>query len=78
MMLTDAAREHASREQLQDFFSSGPQAAFEIECGKRLNSAEYVFPAVLFDEASATHKPYVCRIVVIKAGKDDWAVDRLP
>ena len=78
MMLTDAAREHASREQLQDFFSSGPQSAFEIQRGRRITIGEYVFPAVLFDESTPTHKPHSCRIVVVKAGKDDWAVDRLP
>lgn len=78
MMLTDSAREHASREQLQEFFSSGPQSAFEIQRGRRINIGEYVFPAVLFDESASAHKPHVCRIVVVKAGKDDWAVDRLP
>lgn len=78
MMLTDAAREHASREQLQEFFSSGPESAFEIQRGRRINIGEYVFPAVLFDESASAHKPHVCRIVVVKAGKDDWAVDRLP
>src|SRR5579864_6338734 len=77
MMLTDSAREHASREQLQEFFSSGPEAAFEIQRGKRLDTAEYVFPVVLFDQSSSP-RPHVCRIVVVKAGKDDWAVDKLP
>jgi hypothetical protein len=77
MMLTDSAREHASREQLQEFFSSGPEAAFEIQRGKRLDAAEYAFPVVLFDQSSSP-RPHVCRIVVVKAGKDDWAVDKLP
>jgi hypothetical protein len=77
MMLTDSAREHASREQLQEFFSSGPEAAFEIQRGKRLDTAEYVFPVVLFDQSSSP-RPHVRRIVVVKAGKDDWAVDKLP
>jgi hypothetical protein len=77
MMLTDSARQHASREQLQDFFSSGPEAAFEIQRGKRLNAAEYSFPVVLFNPSSSP-RPHVCRIVIIKAGKDDWAVDNLP
>jgi hypothetical protein len=77
MMLTDAAREHASREQLQEFFSSGPEAAFEIQRGKRLNAAEYSFPVVLFNPSSSP-RPHVCKIVVIKAGKDDWVVDKLP
>src|SRR5215471_9433870 len=43
MMLTDAAREQVSRERLQDFFSTGPDAAFEIQRGKHVNG-EYVFP----------------------------------
>jgi hypothetical protein len=77
MMLTDSARQHASREQLQDFFSSGSEAAFEIQRGKRLDTAEYVFPVVLFDPSSSP-RPHVCKIVVVKAGKDDWVVDKLP
>lgn len=77
MMLTDAARQHASPERLQVFFASGPQAAFEIQRGKRLSEAAYVFPAVLFD-AAISARPHVCKVVIVKAGKDDWAVDRLP
>jgi hypothetical protein len=78
MMLTDAARQQATREQLQEFFSSGPQAAFEIQHGKKMSSAEYVFPVVLFDDANPPHKVHACRIVIVRAGKDDWAVDKLP
>jgi hypothetical protein len=77
MMLTDSARQHVSRDQLQEFFSSGPDAAFEIQRGKRLDTAEYVFPVVLFDSSSSP-RPHVCKIVVVKAGKDDWVVDKLP
>jgi hypothetical protein len=77
MMLTDSARQHVSRDQLQEFFSSGPDAAFEIQRGKRLNVAEYSFPVVLFNPSSSP-RPHVCKIVVVKAGKDDWVVDKLP
>ena len=77
MMLSDSAREHASRDQLQEFFSSGPEAAFEIQRGKRLNADEYSFPVVLFNPSNSP-RPHICRIVIVKAGKDDWAVDRLP
>lgn len=77
MMLTDSARQHASREQLQAFFSSGADAAFEIQRGKRLNEAGFVFPVVLFDSASSP-QPHFCRIIIVRAGKDDWAVDKLP
>lgn len=78
MMLTDAAREHASRDQLQEFFSTGADAAFEIRRGKRLSTAEFAFPVVLFDASNAANHPRVRKIIIVKAGKDDWAVDRLP
>jgi hypothetical protein len=77
LMLTDSARQRATRERLQEFFSSGPQAAFEIRRGKRLRAEEYAFPVVLFDSSSA-RSTHASRIVVVKAGKDDWAVDNLP
>src|SRR6058998_659151 len=47
MMLTDGARQRVSSERLQEFFSPGEQAAYEIQRGKRLNGGEYVFPVVL-------------------------------
>jgi hypothetical protein len=78
MMLTDSARQHATRDQLQEFFSSGPDAAFEIRRGKRLSTAEYSFPVVLFDSSHPANHSHPCNIVMVKAGKDDWAVDRLP
>jgi hypothetical protein len=78
MMLSDAARQRVSPDQLQEFFSPAASAAFEIEHGKRLNAGEYAFPVVLFGLARSHDRAHICRIVVIRAGKDDWAVDKLP
>lgn len=78
MMLTDAARQNASREQLQGFFSPGPEAAYEIRRGHRTGDGEFIFPAVLFGLSESAPRPYVCHIVITRAGKDDWAVDRVP
>jgi len=78
MMLTDRARQHASRGQLQEFFSAGPQAAYEIQRGKRMNRGAYSFPVVLMDRSNSTSGAHACRLLIVKAGKDDWAVDRLP
>jgi hypothetical protein len=78
MMLTDAAREHTSRERLEQFFSSRPPAAFEIHHGKRLNSAEYVFPVVLFGFSDPSSQRHLSRIVTTKLAPDEWAIDRLP
>ena len=77
MMLTDAAREHASPEKLQEFFSPGSQAAYEIERGKKLNGGEYAFPVVLFGTAQSS-TAHACKLVLMRTGKDEWAVNRLP
>jgi len=77
MMLTDAAREQVSRERLQDFFSTGPDAAFEIQRGKHVNG-EYVFPVVLFGLSEGDAHAHASSVVITKMGKDDWAVDKLP
>ena len=77
MMLSDAARQRASREQLQQFFSPGDQAAFEILHGKRLRPGEYMFPVVLFGFSGPGTRPRVSKLVISKAGSD-WAIERLP
>jgi hypothetical protein len=78
MMLSDAAREHVSPEQLQEFFSPSGAAAFEIEHGRKLNVRSYAFPVVLFGRATAGERPRSCTMVLVRAGKDDWAVEKLP
>lgn len=77
MMLTDGAREQLSRERLQEFFSPGPDAAFEIQRGKHVNG-EYVFPVVLFGLSESDARAHAGSVVITKLGKDDWAVDKLP
>ena len=78
MMLTDSARQQVSRKQLQDFFSPNGDAAFEIRRGHRLSSGEYAFPVVLFGSSSDEPQPRTREIVIVKSGKDDWAVGKLP
>jgi len=77
LMLTDAARQQASSDKLQEFFSPGSDAAYEIQRGRRLNGGEYVFPVVLFG-TSQNSQPRVCRLLIIHTGKAEWAVNRLP
>ncbi len=77
IMLTDSARQQTSPELLEIFFSPGAQAAYEIAHGRRTNSGEYVFPVVLFG-VSDKSRPYFSKIAVVRAGKDDWAINRVP
>ncbi len=78
MMLSDAARDGVSPDKLQDFFSPSPHAAYEIQHGKRVRNGEYAFPVVLFGESETSLQPHAFTLVVIRAGKNEWAVDRLP
>lgn len=77
LMLTDLARQQASSEKLQAFFSPGSDAAYEIQRGKKMNGGEYAFPVVLFG-TSQNSQPRVCRLLIIHTGKYEWAVNRLP
>ena len=77
LMLADSGRQHASPELLQAFFSPGPDAAYEIAHGQRLKADEYVFPLVLFGSAGDSH-PRSCKLILVRPGKGEWAVEKLP
>lgn len=77
-MLSDSARQNVSPDKLQTFFSPGPDAAYEIERGKRLSSAAFEFPVVLFGASWAPTRPHVCMVIVTRSGKSEWAIDKLP
>src|SRR5713226_7089281 len=81
LMLTDTAKHHTSEDRLQEFFSPGPatQQAFEISRGKKLKPGRYTFPVALFEirEDQKWIRPRFSQIIVIRTGKDDWAIDKL-
>jgi hypothetical protein len=75
VMLTDAAKQNISETQLDEFFAAEGQGmrAFEVAHGKKLQSGEYDFPVALLGG-----KRRYSRLVVIKEGKNEWVIDRLP
>jgi hypothetical protein len=77
VMLADSARQNASPELLQVFFSPGSDAAYEIAHGQRLKQGEYAFPVVLFGTSKNSRTRY-CKLLMIRAGNNEWAVERLP
>jgi hypothetical protein len=81
LLLTDSARRHTSESALRQLLagSSNPRG-FEIAHGKRLRPGRYSFPVVLVErvgDGKASRQRF-CDIVIVRAGKDDWAVDKLP
>jgi hypothetical protein len=81
LMLTDIAKQKSSEDRLEAFFASGHDAAYEIARGRKLKTGCYAFPVALFtslpDSASGV-RPQKSQIVVVRAGKDEWAIDKLP
>jgi hypothetical protein len=77
MMLADSGRQNASPESLQTFFSPGPDAAYEISHGQKLKTGDYEFPLVLFGSSADPH-PRSCKLIIARAGKSDWVVEKLP
>jgi len=81
LMMTDAAKQHSSQERLELFFSSGSDSAYEIARGRKLKAGCYAFPITLFAFHSGTNesnRPQRSEIVVVRTGKDEWAIDKLP
>ena len=82
LMLTDYAKRHSSEAQLQTFFVAIPlsEKGFLITGGRKLEPGRYVFEVALMEAVSEkeTIRHHFSRIVVVRAGKDDWAVDNVP
>lgn len=81
LMLTDAAKQQSSHDRMEMFFSSGSDSAYEIARGKKLKAGGYAFPITLFSLHSGANwsgRPQKSEIVVVRAGKDEWAIDKLP
>ena len=80
-MLTDVAKQGSSPDRIESFFSSGSDAAYEIARGKKLKTGRYSFPVTLFvsrPDQAKPGRPQKSEIVVVLAGKEEWAVDKLP
>ena len=79
IMLTDTMKQHSSEERLQEFFSPGENAAYQITGGKKLKAGRYAFPVALLSFAlNGKLRKRFSEIVVMRTGGQDWAVDKLP
>jgi hypothetical protein len=77
VLLSDHMRGPRSAESLEQLFSSGPDRAYEIGRGKG-HPGRYRFPVVLVSkQGSGVHRTF-SEIILVRTGKNDWAVDKLP
>jgi hypothetical protein len=84
LLLGVAAKHQMPEDRLQVYFSPHPptERACEIGRGKKLKDGRYSFPLTLLETASGQDpkaiRPRASHVIVSKAGKDDWVIDKLP
>lgn len=84
LLLTDRLKQRTSEIALMNFFSSPAPCtqSFEIQHGKKLAPGRYRFPISLFQHAGPSGakrmRPQTSSLVVVKTGKTEWSIDKLP
>jgi hypothetical protein len=79
ILLTTHAKQSASTEGVERFFSDAGPSAYEISRGKQLKPGRYEFPVVLvLGGAKNQPRRRFSSIVVVNTGHNGWAVDKLP
>ncbi|MGB8733704.1 MAG: hypothetical protein WCC99_20800 [Candidatus Sulfotelmatobacter sp.] len=78
--LTRHAKDAATSDAVDRFFSASAPVAYEIGRGKLLKHGRYEFPVVLVSGTpnSGRVRRRFSSIVIVNTGNNDWAVDKLP
>jgi hypothetical protein len=77
-LLTTHAKKATTTEIVQQFFTSGPPSAYEIEPGKPLKRGRYEFPIVLISSSNNHIHRRFSSVIVTDTGGNEWAIDKLP
>jgi len=77
-LLSSHAKEAATTEGVERFFSNPEPSAYEIVQGKLLKRGHYEFPVVLVTGGSKNSRRRFSSIVLVNTGDNNWAVDKLP
>jgi len=79
-LLTSHAKEAATTDTIEKFFSSPTPSSYEIGRGKLLKRGRYEFPVVLVNADPKNTRPRrrFSSIIVLHSGDNDWVVDKLP
>lgn len=81
LLLTEGVKKSSTEDNIATFFTSAPLATYEIGRGKQLKPGLYVFPLALYRSVPGREKlcpPRYSQLNVIRTGKEDWAIDKLP
>jgi len=78
VLLTTHAKQAATTEVVERFFSDPGPSAYEIARGKLLKPGRYEFPVVLVLGGAKHPRRRFSSIVVVNTGNNGWAVDKLP
>jgi hypothetical protein len=79
-LLSSHAKEAATTDDIEKFFSGPVVSAYQIDRGKLLKRGLYEFPVVLVteDAKDSRARRHFSSIIVVNTGHNDWAVDKLP
>jgi hypothetical protein len=81
LLLSDRLKQSTPDSALDShLISSAKPQSFEIGRGKKLAPGRYQFPVALFQNPAKTKwtRPQAAALLVIKTGKNEWAIDKLP
>jgi hypothetical protein len=77
VLLSDQIRHAQNPEKLENLFTATTNRSYEIGRGSG-NHSRYSFPVVLIRLSGSSVRRRNSQIVVIRTGKNDWVVDKLP
>jgi hypothetical protein len=77
VQLSDSIRHSQNADQVEQFFSTGKDRAFEIARG-RGHPGRYAFPIVLLTSRGSHVTRRSSELILHETGKNDWVVDKLP
>ncbi len=80
VLLSSHAKEAATADGVDRFFSNAGPCGYEVGRGKVLKRGRYEFPVVLVSISDQGHhlRRHFSSIIVVNTGNNEWAVDKLP
>jgi hypothetical protein len=78
VLLSSRAKEKATTDVVEKFFSNSSPSAYEIGRGRLLKRGHHEFPVVLVVTSKNHARRRFSSVVIVETGKNDWAVDKLP